>query len=163
MIEKFKEWYENRHEYQKDWKARTGQKMVGFFCTYEPEEIFYAFDILAVGILGFHEIQDVTEAHLLSMCCPFCREVLAQGLKGRYDYLDGISMGQSCLHLRQAYTRWDIHKNPGWSHSMPMPSHVQSPRAVPFLKSEYELLVEELQEWTGEKPGRMTCGGVLRS
>jgi hypothetical protein len=43
---KFKEWYENRHEYQRDCKERTGKKMVGFFCTYEPEEIFYAFDIL---------------------------------------------------------------------------------------------------------------------
>jgi hypothetical protein len=33
-IEKFKEWYENRHDYQKDWKKRTGGKVVGFFCPY---------------------------------------------------------------------------------------------------------------------------------
>jgi hypothetical protein len=34
MIEKFQEWYENRHAYQKDWKKRNpGKKMVGFFCT----------------------------------------------------------------------------------------------------------------------------------
>jgi len=41
-IEKFKEWYENRYDYQKDWKKRTGGKMVGFFCTYCPEEIYYS-------------------------------------------------------------------------------------------------------------------------
>ncbi len=149
-FEQFQEWYENRHAYQIDWKKRNNGKMVGFFCTYSPEEIYYAFDILPVRIMGSHEIQDVTEPHLFGMFCPFCRDVLAQGLKGKYDYLDGITIGQSCLHLRQAYTAWDIHKNPGWSHYLPMPSHVQSPRAVPFLVGEYELLIKKLEELTGK-------------
>jgi|SaaInl8_200m_RNA_FD_contig_101_318159_length_4979_multi_6_in_0_out_0_1 benzoyl-CoA reductase subunit C len=149
-IEKFQEWYENRHDYQKDWKKRTDGKMVGYFCTYAPEEIFYAFDVLPVRILGSHEIQDVTEPHLFGMFCPFCRDVLAQGLKGKYDYLDGIMIAQSCIHLRQAYSSWDIHKNPGWSHFLPMPNHVQSPRAVPFLAAEYELLIKKLEQLTGK-------------
>lgn len=148
-IEKFQEWYENRHEYQTDWKRRTGKKIVGEFCTYCPEEIYYAFDVLPVRILGSHEVQDVTEPHLFAMFCPFCRDVLAQGLKGKYDYLDGITIGQSCIHLRQAYTSWGIHKNPGWSHYLPMPNHVQSPRAVPFLMGEYEILIKRLEELTG--------------
>ncbi|MBW1994310.1 MAG: 2-hydroxyacyl-CoA dehydratase, partial [Deltaproteobacteria bacterium] len=149
-IEKFYEWYENRHAYQTDWKKRTGGKIVGFFCTYAPEEIYYAFGVLPVRILGSHEVQDVTEPHLFGMFCPFCRDVLAQGLKGKYDYLDGITIGQSCLHLRQAYTSWEIHKNPGWSHFLPMPNHVQSPRAIPFLVGEYELLIRKLEELTGK-------------
>ena len=151
MIEKFKEWYENRHEYAKEWKARTGGKIVGCFCTYAPEEIFYAFDVLPVRILGSHEPQDVTEPHIFGMFCPFCRDVLAQGLKNRYDYLDGIMIAQSCLHLRQAFTSWEIHKNPGWSYFLPMPSHVQSKRSIPFLKEEYKLLIEKLEELTGKK------------
>jgi benzoyl-CoA reductase subunit C len=150
-IEKFQEWYENRHRYQMDWKKRSGNKIVGYFCTYAPEEIFYAFDVLPVRILGSHEIQDVTEPHLFAMFCPFCRDVLAQGLKGKYDYLDGIMIAQSCIHLRQAYTSWDIHKNPGWSHYLPMPNHVQSPRAVPFLVGEYELLIKKLEDLAGKK------------
>jgi benzoyl-CoA reductase subunit C len=150
-IEKFQEWYENRHEYQLDWKERTGNKIVGYFCTYAPEEIFYAFNVLPVRILGSHEVQDVTEPHLFGMFCPFCRDVLAQGLKGKYDYLDGITLAQSCLHLRQTFTSWDIHKNPGWSHFLLMPNHVQSPRAVPFLVAEYELLIKKLEDLTGRK------------
>ncbi len=149
VMEQCREWYENRHDYQRDWKERTGGKIVGYFCTYTPEEIFYAFDVLPVRILGSHETQDVTEPHLFGMFCPFCRDVLAQGLKGKYDYLDGITIAQSCLHLRQAYTSWDIHKNPGWSHYLPMPNHVQSPRAVPFLVGEYQLLIKKLEELTG--------------
>ena len=151
MIEQFKQWYDNRHEYAKEWKRRTGGKVVGFFCTYAPEEIFYAFDVLPVRVLGSHEPQDVTEPHIFGMFCPFCRDVLAQGLKGRYDYLDGIMIAQSCIHLRQSFTSWEIHKNPGWSYFLPMPSHVQSKRAVPFLKEEYKLLIEKLEELTGKK------------
>jgi len=151
MTEKFQEWYENRHEYQKDWKERTGNKIVGYFCTYAPEEIFYAADILPVMILGSHEPQDVTEPHIFGMFCPFCRDVLAQGLKGKYDYLDGIMIGQSCLHLRQAFTSWDLHKNPGWSYFLSMPNHVQSKRATPFLVEEYKLLIKKVEELAGRK------------
>ena len=151
MIEQFKQWYDKRHVYAREWKERNGGKIVGFFCTYAPEEIFYAFDVLPVRVLGSHEPQDVTEPHIFGMFCPFCRDVLAQGLKGRYDYLDGIMIAQSCLHLRQAFTSWEIHKNPGWSYFLPMPNHVQSKRAIPFLKEEYKLLIEKLEELTGKK------------
>ena len=30
MIEMFQEWYDNWHEYAKDWKERTAGKVVGF-------------------------------------------------------------------------------------------------------------------------------------
>ena len=40
MIEMFQEWYENRHEYAKEWKKKTGGKVMGYFCTYVPEEIY---------------------------------------------------------------------------------------------------------------------------
>jgi len=151
MIEQFEKWYNERHEYAKEWKERTGGKVVGYFCTYAPEEIFYAFDVLPVRVLGSHEPQDVTEPHIFGMFCPYCRDVLAQGLKGRYDYLDGIILAQSCLHLRQAFTSWELHKNPGWSYFLPMPNHVQSKRAIPFLMEEYKLLIEKLEELTGKK------------
>lgn len=151
MIEKFQEWYKDRHEYQQEYKERKGNKIVGYFCTYTPEEIFYAADILPVRILGSHEPQDVTEPHIFSMFCPFCRDVLAQGLKGKYDYLDGITLGQSCLHLRQAFTSWELHRNPGWSYFLPMPNHVQSKRAIPFLVEEYKLLIKKIEELAGKE------------
>lgn len=151
MIEQFQDWYENRHDYQKAYKERTGKKIVGYFCTYSPEELYYAADILPVRLMGSHEIQDVTEPHIFGMYCPFCRDVLAQGLKGKYDYLDGITIGQSCLHLRQAFVSWEIHRNPGWSHYLPMPHHVQSKRALPYLVEEYKVLKKKVEEWIGRE------------
>lgn len=149
-VEQFKAWKDNRHQYAKEWKERTGGKVVGFFCTYVPEEILYAADILPVRMLGSHEPQDVTEPHIFGMFCPFCRDVLAQGLKGRFNYLDGITIAQSCLHIRQSFTSWKAHIPVDWAYYLPMPHHVQSKHSLPFLVEELKLYKKSVEEWTGK-------------
>jgi len=150
MFDQFRDWERNRHEYAKAWKERTGGKVIGYFCTYVPEEILYAADVLPVRILGSHEPQDVTEPHIFGMFCPFCRDCLAQGLKGRYDYLDGIMISQSCLHIRQAFTSWQKHVPVDYDYYLCMPHHVQSPRALPFLTGELEEFKKSVEKWTGK-------------
>jgi benzoyl-CoA reductase subunit C len=150
MFDQFREWETNRHEYAQAWKERTGGKVMGYFCTYVPEEILHAAGVLPVRILGSHEPQDITEPHIFGMFCPFCRDCLAQGLKGRYDYLDGIMIAQSCLHIRQAYTSWEKHKPREFSYYLCMPHHVQSPRALPYLTGELVDFKRAVEGWTGK-------------
>jgi benzoyl-CoA reductase subunit C len=150
-FETFRNWRVNRADYAKEWKKRTGGKIIGYFCTYAPEELMYAAGILPVRILGSHEVQDVTEPHIFAMFCPFCRDCLAQGLKGRFDYLDGITIAQSCLHIRQAFTSWQKHIPIDYSYYLPMPHHVQSPHATPFLTKELAIFRESLEKWLGRK------------
>lgn len=151
MLTQFQNWVENRHEYAKKWKQKTGGKVLGYFCTYIPEELCYAADILPVRIIGSHEVQDVTEPHIFGMYCPFCRDCLAQGLKGRYSYLDGIMISQSCLHIRQAFTSWQLHIPVDYSYYLPMPNFVQSKRAYPYLTAELERFKESIEKWIGRK------------
>ncbi|MEK7448108.1 MAG: benzoyl-CoA reductase, bzd-type, subunit N [Planctomycetota bacterium] len=152
MMEIFQEWYDHRHEYAKHWKKKNKNgKVMGYFCTYVPEEILYAADILPVRILGSHEPQDVTEPHIFGMYCPFCRDCLAQGLKGRYDYLDGIMISQSCLHIRQAFTSWQIHIPISYSYYLPMPHNLQSKHARPYLRNELAVFKKSIEDWTGQK------------
>ena len=150
MFEKFEDWYTNRHEYAKEWKTKTGGRVLGYFCTYAPEELIYAAGVLPVRILGSHEAESVTEPHIFAMYCPFCRDCLAQGLQGRYDYLDGIMISQSCLHMRQAFTSWKIHIPVEYSYYLYMPHGVQTPRAYPYLQGELEEFKKSLEEWTGK-------------
>lgn len=151
MFDQFKEWTENRHEYAREWKARTGKKIAGYFCTYTPEEIFYAAGVLPVRILGSHEPSDVVESHIFGMFCPFCRDCLAQGLSGRYDYLDGITIAQCCLHMRQAFTSWQLHVPVSFSYYLPTPANVQGSRAKPYLSAELSSLKKSLEAWTGKQ------------
>ena len=77
LFDQFKTWYEQRHEYARAWKKRTGGQVVATMCTYTPEEILIAAGMLPVRVLGAHEPQNVTEPHIFGMFCPFCRDSLA--------------------------------------------------------------------------------------
>jgi benzoyl-CoA reductase subunit C len=148
--EKFREIVHNRHEYARQWKKKTGKKVIGYFCTYVPEEILYAADILPVRIIGSHEPQDVTEPYIFNMFCPFSRDCLAQGLKGEYDYLDGIMTAHSCLHIRQTFSSWVRHVPVSYNHYLFMPAHIYSPSAHRCVVGELDRLKSSLEHWTGK-------------
>jgi len=150
VFEKFREWIDNRHDYAKAWKERTEKKVVGYFCTYVPEEILYAADILPVRILGSHEPPIVSEPYIFAMFCHLARDCLAQGLKGRFKYLDGILEAQSCLHIRQAFNAWRLRIPIDYTYWIHMPHGVQTPHAVPFLTQELTKFKKSLEDWTGK-------------
>jgi benzoyl-CoA reductase subunit C len=149
MIEQFKQWYGNRHSYAKQWKERTGGKVIGTFCTYVPEEILLAANMLPARILGSHEPQDVTEPHIFGMFCPFCRDALAQGLKGRFNYLDGVVLAHSCIHFRQTFNSWRIHLPVEFSYYIPMPNTVQTSHARPYHREEVEKFKGAIEAYIG--------------
>lgn len=149
MFEKFREWYEGRHEYAREWKEKKKGKVLGYMCTYVPEELLYAAGVLPVRLLGSHEPEDLTERHIVGMYCPFCRDVLAQGLRGRYDYLDGVMIAQSCLHLRQSFASWRRHVPVDYHYYLYMPHGVQNRRAKAYLANELATFKQSLEEWTG--------------
>ncbi len=151
MFGQFQDWFENRHEYAQEWKARTGGKVLGYFCTYVPEEILYAADVLPVRIMGSHEPLDLTEPYIFGMFCPFCRDCLSQGLKGRYDYLDGVMIAQSCLHIRQSFNAWRKHMPREFNYYLYMPNNIQTNAATPYLAGELETFKQAVEGWVGRE------------
>lgn len=127
LFDQFKTWYEKRHDYARAWKQKTGGQVAATLCTYTPEELLIAADMLPVRVLGSHETQNVTEPHIFGMFCPFCRDSLAQGLLGRYDYAEGVTLTQSCMQYRQTFASWRDHvPTVKWDYYLPMPNEVQS-------------------------------------
>ena len=145
----FQDLLQNRHDYAREWKDRTGGKVVGFFCTWLPEEIVYAAGMLPVRILGSHEPQDMAERHISSMYCPLCRDCLSQGLLGRYDYMDGIIAPFSCLHIRQTFASWKLHIPIEYSYYLYVPTIGHRARAKAFWLKELGKFKVSLEEWTG--------------
>jgi len=86
-----------------EWKSQ-GKKVVGFFCSYVPEEILYAADILPVRVRATG-CEDTTsaEVYLSRHSCSFTRSCLQFALDGRYDFLDGLVFTNSCDHIRRTY------------------------------------------------------------
>ncbi|MEE9202278.1 MAG: 2-hydroxyacyl-CoA dehydratase, partial [Dehalococcoidia bacterium] len=81
--------------------------------------------------------------------CPYCRDVLAQGLLGKYDYLDGLVYAHSCVHIAQAFGSWERHIPLDYTYFLYMPASVQSPAALPRLAQEMADFQASLEAWTG--------------
>lgn len=152
LFDQFKNWYEKRHDYARDWKARTGGQVVATMCTYTAEELLIAAGMLPVRVLGAHEPQNVTEPHIFGMFCPFCRDSLAQGLLGRYDYCEGVTLTQSCIQYRQTFSSWRSNvPTVQWDYFVPMPNEVQSQHARTAHHAELQSFRVFLQALTGKE------------
>jgi len=86
-----------------DWKG-SGKKVVGFFCSYVPEEILYAADILPFRMRATSCADTaMADVYLSHLNCTFMRSCLQFVLEGRYEFLDGIVFTNSCDHVRRMY------------------------------------------------------------
>jgi benzoyl-CoA reductase subunit C len=96
MNDTFLRYVENRHEAVREWKRKTGKKVYGYFCCLTPEEILFAADVLPVRITGTGEPLQQADLHVPPNSCPFARSCLDAGMRGLYDYLDGVVVPNSC-------------------------------------------------------------------
>ncbi len=85
------------------WKEE-GKKVVGYFCSYIPEELFYAADILPCRVRA-QDCKDTSEAdvHMSHLNCTFMRSCLQYMLEEKFAFLDGIVVSNSCDHARRMY------------------------------------------------------------
>jgi benzoyl-CoA reductase subunit C len=164
LFSQFREWYDKRHDYARSWKTRTGGTIVATMCTYTPEEILIAAGMLPVRVLGAHEPQNVTEPHIFGMFCPFCRDSLAQGLLGRYDYAEGVTLTQSCIQYRQAFNSWRSHvPTVKWDYYLPMPNEVQSPHAKKMHYEEVKKFRAFVEVTSGRKISDADLAGAIET
>ena len=109
MIEKFREINSSfpQTSYVKEHKA-SGKKVIGWLCTYVPEEIIHAADALPVRITGYQQEQELNDgtAYLYVNNCSFSRSCLQLALRGEYDFLDGVVGGSTCDGVRRLFDLW---------------------------------------------------------
>lgn len=89
-----------------EWK-RQGKKVLGFNCSYFPEEI-----VLAAGLLPFRiratgcTETALADSYLSRANCSFARACLEHLLQGNYDFLDAAVFVYSCDHMCTAHNSW---------------------------------------------------------
>jgi len=149
-MERFQRLLEDPHKHAKEWKEKTGGKVIGYFSYYFPEEIAYAAGVLPVRILSQPDIEGIGQRYLYGAFCPYTLGLLAQGLKGNYDYLDGIGHAESCMPVRGAVANWwDLLLTP-YKYYIAMPSQLDEPSAKTMLYSELLAFKKDLEKWTGK-------------
>ena len=138
------------HQAAKEWKARTGGKVLGYLCSNLPEELVYAAGILPVRLLGANEPEDVTKPYVFQAAfCSFARDCLAQALQGRYDYVDGLSYSACCPHISEVFYDWRRYVPLSYSYELHLPANLQGSHTKRYLTVELEDFKHSLEDWTG--------------
>lgn len=151
-----RELYQNRSQRAKELKAE-GKKVMGYFCLYPVLEVFTAFDIVPYRILGdMGEPITKADSCLPTIVCPFIRSALDLGLKGKYDFFDGVVMCHSCEVGEKAAHIWRIYMDPAYYHFLDTPHTVHGPAQQQF-KDQIEEFQKTLEKFTGKKlaPGKL--------
>ena len=126
-----------------------GQKVIGYFCCFVPEEIITAFDMAPYRIQGSQsEAIDQADAHIETMACPFARSCFNHALKGKYDFLDGFVVPHSCDTLEQLFVIWEHTKPSPFTHFVNVP-HMMGPSSDTFYHQELSLFIRALEKWSG--------------
>ena len=94
------------NSYIDEWKNQ-GKKVLGYNCSYFPEEIVHAAGLLPFRIraTGCTETA-LADSFLARANCSFARACLEHLLQGRYDFLDAAIFVYSCDHMCTAHNSW---------------------------------------------------------
>jgi benzoyl-CoA reductase subunit C len=150
ILDEFKKVAENRHEYAKNWKSKTGGKVCGCICANVPEEYIYAAGILPVRVLPDPKDAETKAAdHIQANKCAMCRGGLEQALRGNYDYVDALMYVQGCLAQSQTFDSWVLHKPLLWSYKMFQPFRQDTPHAVEVYKELFNDFKSSFEGWLG--------------
>lgn len=132
----------------REWKDQRG-KVVGYFCSMVPEELFMAAGLLpfrmrATGSTG----SEAGDAWLTSLNCSFPRHCLSLGLEGGFDFLDGVVCVNSCDHIRRLYDVWQRSVPTGFIEFLTFPRQ-SGPDQVTWYTEELSLLKGKLEQHFG--------------
>ncbi len=101
VMEKFAEAVSLPNEWINGWR-KAGKKLLGYFCSYIPEEIMHAANILPIRVraAGCTDTP-MGDAYLISTACSFTRCCLEAANRNEYAYLDGMVSYNSCDQVRR--------------------------------------------------------------
>ncbi|PKN23927.1 MAG: 2-hydroxyacyl-CoA dehydratase [Deltaproteobacteria bacterium HGW-Deltaproteobacteria-22] len=124
-----------------------GHPTVGYFCSYVPEEMIHAagavpYRMRAVGSEG----TSLGDTYFSSANCSFVRRVLDKGLRGDFDFLDGIVFMNGCDHNRRLFDNWSYaHPDTGFNYMLFVP-HGRSEACLAQYGNELAKLGRFLEE-----------------
>jgi len=127
---------------------QQGGKVFGWLCTYVPEEIIHAAGILPVRITGYSEEVELEDgnAYFYVNNCSFSRSCLQLGLKGGYDFLDGVVGGSTCDGARRLFDLWRHYIGTPFHHVITVPrKYTESAHELYYKQS--VLFKEHLEEF----------------
>jgi benzoyl-CoA reductase subunit C len=136
--------------YAAEWKKTHSNKVVGYMCSYAPEEIFRAFGALPFRVLGTKNAIERADSHLQAYCCSLVRGALEDALSGRLDFLDGMIFPHTCDSIQRLSDIWRIRVKNRFHADVLLPAKLGTESASDYLVATFRKLITDLENWQGK-------------
>lgn len=127
-----------------------GQKLVGCFPPYAPEELVHASGLLPMGLWGGYTELKLAKSYLPPFACPIMQANMEFALNGKYSGLQAVIIPAICDTLRCMTQNWrfGVPRIP----MLPIvyPQNRTSAASIDYLISEYEHILVMLSTITGK-------------
>jgi benzoyl-CoA reductase/2-hydroxyglutaryl-CoA dehydratase subunit BcrC/BadD/HgdB len=149
-LSRAKEIYQDRTSRVKELKAE-GKKIIGYLDIFPVLEMLTALDLVPYRILGDMS-EPITKADtcLPTVVCPFLRSVMDLGLKGKYDFLDGVVMAHGCEVAEKTAHIWRIYLDTPYAYFIDTPhtTHAAAQKQHKELLKDFK---KTLESFTGKE------------
>ncbi len=142
------QYYENPQVTAEAWKAKGG-KVVGYLCSYVPEEILLAAGILPVRILGHLDDISVASSYFQPFVCRLIRSTLEKGLTKNLAYLNGLIISYTCDGMRMLYDTWVANVNTEFNYLLDLPSSLDRMPNLRYFQRIIKDFIASVEAYTG--------------
>jgi len=144
-ITEFKNIITDPYAYCRKYKEETGKTIVGYTCSYTPEEIIYAAGALPFRLFGTNEGIHLADANLQSYCCSLVRGILEEGLSGRLDFLAGVVFPHTCDSFQRLSDIWRINVTHPFHIDLVLPVKLNTASARQYMIDVLEKFKKDLE------------------
>jgi bcr-type benzoyl-CoA reductase subunit C len=135
----------------KEWKKKTGKKLIGVMPEYFPSEIITALGGYPVHYRGTHTAISKADAYLQSFSCTTTRTILEQALNGEMDEIDAFVFTTMCdnqQNLAEVFKRLFPSK-PVIIFLIPFTNSISIRQQ--HLKEQLDIAISKLEQVTGNR------------
>ena len=129
------------------WKERTGGRVLGYFCSYVPEELIYAAGALPVRIMGEDRRLEKSDGHLQSYCCSLARTSLDMALCKDLSFLDGTVFVHTCDTMQRLSDIWRLNAGLDFHADVVLPVKMEGENSRKYLEEEIASFQTRLEEY----------------
>ncbi len=127
------------------WKDQ-GKKVIGFMCSYFPEEVIHAAGMLPFRLRGGSCNQtSCSDSVMSNYSCSFARSCLESAMNGTFGFLDGLVAQDSCAQMERLYDNWRFRTPLSFMHLLHLP-YKNSDAGVEWYQHEITALIESLEK-----------------
>lgn len=149
IIEKFTEVSESPDKYARNWKKGKGRPVIGYLCSYAPEEIMLAAGALPYRIFGSGRQIRRADSHLQAYSCSLVRGAMEDVLGGYLDFLDGTVFPHTCDSIQRLSDMWRMNAGPDFHLDVVLPVKLDSEISRDYMAQVLRRFRDDLAQAVG--------------